>query len=125
VKKAYRILAARYHPDKHQDNELADLAKEKLAEINEAFGVLKDEIKRAAYDRERAAGRETVPSSVPVADPLDQFGAIIRSFVRIFIVLAIVFFAMRFIRSPRALLVIGVAILVAWFLPRIIRKLKG
>jgi tetratricopeptide (TPR) repeat protein len=38
--KAYRKLAAQYHPDKHQGNPLADLAEEKFKEINEAYQVL-------------------------------------------------------------------------------------
>ncbi len=42
VKKAYRDLARKYHPDNYQGNELADLAQEKMKEINEAY----DEITR-------------------------------------------------------------------------------
>ena len=37
VKKAYRELARKYHPDNYQDNPLADLAQEKMKEINEAY----------------------------------------------------------------------------------------
>ena len=123
IKKAYRALAARYHPDKHRENELADLAEEKLAEINAAYEILKDDSRRAAYDRERSSGRRTVPSSEPQKD-LDRLGNLIRSFVKIIAVMAVVFFALRFVRSPRALLVIGIAILIAWFLPRILGKLR-
>jgi len=36
----YRKLAAKYHPDKHQGNPLADLAEEKFKEINEAYHAL-------------------------------------------------------------------------------------
>ena len=35
VKKAYRDLARKYHPDHYHDNPLADLAQEKMKEINE------------------------------------------------------------------------------------------
>ncbi len=38
--RAYRRLAARYHPDKHQGNPLADLAEEKFKDINEAYHAL-------------------------------------------------------------------------------------
>ena len=34
VKQAYRTLARKYHPDNYQDNPLADLAEEKMKEIN-------------------------------------------------------------------------------------------
>lgn len=43
VKKAYRDLARKYHPDNYHDNPLADLASEKMKEINEAY----DEITRS------------------------------------------------------------------------------
>ena len=37
IKKAYRELARKYHPDNYQNNPLADLAEEKMKEINEAY----------------------------------------------------------------------------------------
>ena len=37
VKKAYRELARKYHPDTYHDNPLADLAQEKMKEINAAY----------------------------------------------------------------------------------------
>ena len=37
IKKAYRELARKYHPDNYQDNPLADLAEEKMKAINEAY----------------------------------------------------------------------------------------
>lgn len=37
IKKAYRALARKYHPDNYHDNPLADLAEEKMKEINEAY----------------------------------------------------------------------------------------
>ena len=37
VKKAYRELARKYHPDNYQNNPLADLAEEKMKEVNEAY----------------------------------------------------------------------------------------
>ena len=37
VKKAYRELARKYHPDNYHDNPLSDLAQEKMKQINEAY----------------------------------------------------------------------------------------
>ena len=37
VKKAYRELARKYHPDKYRDSDLADLASDKMKEINAAY----------------------------------------------------------------------------------------
>ena len=47
IKKAYRKLAMKYHPDQNKDNPEAE---EKFKELNEAYDILKDEQKRAAYD---------------------------------------------------------------------------
>lgn len=40
VKKAYRELARKYHPDNYHDNPLADLAQEKMKEINAAYDMI-------------------------------------------------------------------------------------
>ncbi|MDD5938349.1 MAG: J domain-containing protein [Clostridiales bacterium] len=40
IKKAYRDLARKYHPDNYQNNPLADLAEEKMKEINEAYDTI-------------------------------------------------------------------------------------
>jgi DnaJ-class molecular chaperone len=48
IKKAYRKLARKYHPDVNPDNEQAE---ERFKEINEAHEVLTDSEKRSKYDR--------------------------------------------------------------------------
>lgn len=48
IKKAYRKLAMQHHPDRNPGDKAAE---HKFKEINEAYDVLKDEQKRAAYDR--------------------------------------------------------------------------
>lgn len=61
VKKAYRDLARKYHPDNYHDNPLADLAQEKMKQINEAY----DQIQKmrsggagaqGAYQRQSQSG---------------------------------------------------------------------
>ena len=37
IKQAYRELARKYHPDKYRDSDLADLASEKMKEVNAAY----------------------------------------------------------------------------------------
>lgn len=37
IKRAYRALARKYHPDRHKDSDLAELAGEKMKEINAAY----------------------------------------------------------------------------------------
>lgn len=49
IKKGYRKMALKYHPDKNKDNKEA--AEEKFLEISKAYAVLSDEKKRAAYDK--------------------------------------------------------------------------
>lgn len=53
IKKAYRKLAQKYHPDINKDNKEAE---KKFKEISEAYEVLSDKQKRSAYDQFGKAG---------------------------------------------------------------------
>lgn len=56
IKKAFRKLAFQYHPDRNSD----DGAEAKFKEVNEAYEVLSDEDKRAAYDRYGHSGTDNL-----------------------------------------------------------------
>jgi len=55
VKKAYRNMAMKHHPDKNPDDARAA---ETMKEVNEAYAILSDERKRSIYDRYGHAGLE-------------------------------------------------------------------
>ncbi len=57
IKRSYRVLAKRYHPDVNPDARAA----ERFADINEAYDVLSDANKRAEYDRTLAAEAAAKP----------------------------------------------------------------
>ena len=57
VKKAYRDLARKYHPDNYHDNPLADLAQERMKEINEAYETVQSQRKAARSGGYSAGGQ--------------------------------------------------------------------
>lgn len=63
IKKAYRALAIQFHPDKNPDDPQAE---EKFKEAAEAYAILSDSQKRAAYDR---FGHQGVGAGSPGFDP--------------------------------------------------------
>ena len=76
VKHAYRDLARKYHPDNYHDNPLADLAQEKMKEINEAYEQVQRARKAGTSSTARTGGYSayTYGSSYQTAsaDPLLQ-----------------------------------------------------
>ena len=58
IDKAYKVLAKRYHPDLQQDADKKQ-AEIKMKQINEAYDVLSDDIKRKEYDQTLSIQRET------------------------------------------------------------------
>jgi len=79
IKKAYRKMAVKYHPDKNPGNKEAE---EMFKKVSEAYEVLKDDQKRAAYDRYGHAafsghGAGSGPSAGgPFHDPFDIFSEV-------------------------------------------------
>ncbi|MBU0673357.1 MAG: DnaJ domain-containing protein [Proteobacteria bacterium] len=77
IKKAYRKLALKYHPDRNKDNKEAE---EKFKKISEAYAVLSDPEKRKQYDTYGSEGfqqrysQEDIFRNVDLGDILKEFG---------------------------------------------------
>ena len=56
IKAAYRNLAKKYHPDNYTDSPLADLAEEKMKEVNEAYDAIMQEKKNGGSAYGSAGG---------------------------------------------------------------------
>ena len=63
IKKAYREMAKKYHPDNYVDSPLADVAEEKMKEVNQAY----DEINAM-----RGKGKAPAPQATSRRPPIPQ-----------------------------------------------------
>ncbi|HEY7396069.1 MAG TPA: molecular chaperone DnaJ [Gemmatimonadaceae bacterium] len=77
IKKAYRKLAMTYHPDR---NNGAKDAEERFKEITEAYDILRDPQKRAAYDRYGEAGLRGGTGGFHHVDLSEALGIFMRDF---------------------------------------------
>jgi len=80
IKKAYRKLAMKHHPDRNQGDS-AKAAEEKFKEAKEAYEMLSDDQKRAAYDQYGHAG---VDPNMRGAAGAEGFGGFAEAFGDIF-----------------------------------------
>lgn len=69
IKAAYRALAQRYHPDKWAGS--PDKATVRMSEINKAFTVLSDQIRRKQYDRDLSSNEYNEPEEGS-GNPVDE-----------------------------------------------------
>lgn len=76
IKKVYRKLALKYHPDRNKDNKEAE---EKFKQISEAYAVLSDKEKRSQYDTFGSAGFQQRYSQEDIFKNFDM-GSIFKEF---------------------------------------------
>src|SRR5262245_23464887 len=77
IKKSYRKLAMTYHPDRNNGSKEAE---ERFKEITEAYDVLRDPQKRAAYDRYGEAGLRGGGGGFHHVDLSEALGIFMRDF---------------------------------------------
>lgn len=75
IKKAYRSLAMKHHPDRNQGDASSEA---RFKDVSEAYEVLKDAQKRGAYDR---LGHATFSSNAQGPSAADHFEAVFRDFM--------------------------------------------
>lgn len=68
IKKAYRDLARKYHPDNYQNNPLADLAEEKMKEVNEAYDAI-TKLRSSGGGYSSAGGYQSAYQQAQSGDP--------------------------------------------------------
>ena len=81
IKKAYRVLSLKYHPDRNPTSDAAD----KIRQINEAYEILSDSSKRRQYDAEQSGRGMFHPSGMPFShmqsfDEMDDMNDIFKMF---------------------------------------------
>ena len=119
IKRAYRKAVRKYHPDKHHGHDLEELAREKLAAINQAYDILKDPEKRRQYDQLRGRASNSTGEG-PGRGP--GFGAfapprLLRPIIML-LGIAGAGMALRFLRNPRVWIIVAVLVGIAWFVWR-------
>lgn len=78
IKKAYRDLVKKYHPDRYVNNPLADLAAEKIKEINKAYDMIMNNKSSGSYSSQQGSGggysyqRSSNPSFAAVRGLISQ-----------------------------------------------------
>ncbi|MBN2719261.1 MAG: J domain-containing protein [Deltaproteobacteria bacterium] len=130
IQHAYRKLVAKYHPDRHHGHDLEELAREKLAELNEAYEVLSKPALKSEYDSARMSQRRAAdpPYSggnyCAPANPPNVSGKSLQKLVALVLFIAALPFILRVVRTPRAAALIGIAILLVWFGPKLLKRFK-
>lgn len=106
VEAAYRRLSRKYHPDISAEPD----AGRRMRELNEAYQVLSDPARRAAYDRRRPLGPPAGPATRPLSAQ-DVFGRVLP-YVGLAILAVLAIRLLPLILRPPILIALAVAILV-------------
>ena len=114
ISAAYKALAKKYHPDKHEKNELQDLAAEKLRDLNEAYGVLSNARRREAYDATYFSRDAPSPPTRGTTTSLERK---IAFWVAVLVALPIV---VRYVKNPK---IIG-GLVVFLLVMRLVRRIR-
>ena len=66
IKRAYRDLVKKYHPDKYVNNPLSDLAAEKIKEINKAYDmIMNSNTSQGSYSSQNSGGGYSYNTNIP------------------------------------------------------------
>jgi curved DNA-binding protein CbpA len=117
IEDAYAMLAESLHPSKHEDNSLAELAAEKLKNVEQAYRVLRDTRLRAEYDR--ALGFRP-PRQEPTFSG-EFFRALKRhapSLIMKLVWVGLTFAYARIVKNPRVIIVTAVILAALWLIKR-------
>ena len=112
ISAAYKALITKYHPDKHDGNELRDLAAEKVRQLNEAYSILSDSQSRARYD----AGADVRLAST-ARGPMSQRGLASRLAIWTAL-LATLYGLFQFGRNPKLIGAFALVLLIARLMKR-------
>jgi len=122
ISKAYKELVVRFHPDRHQGNDLQDLAREKLKRINEAYEVLSDPQKRAIYNAQ--PGRTGVFRAASRTAGSFRRKSLISKIITVGIFAVCLPALVRNFRSPKQVAIIGGVLFLLFILPRLTARLR-
>lgn len=71
IKKAYRELSRKYHPDSYIDNPLSDLAEEKFKEVQEAYDQIMKQ-REGGYSSDNFSGGQSTYTSGSADEPIEM-----------------------------------------------------